>query len=306
MTVTVRKATAGRTTHDQHRTLIILRVVMVAAVVLTVIGLVIVERIGAAYRDALDVAEDAAAVAAAATDPATGLTTDLAALTRSVDDTLQAVGSLAETAAISTGQLGEAAQTNLADSVEGTAQIADRVADVIEGIERFIPGNSDSLAEELRTVSDGLEPVPEQLRTLGDQLIEGSDDLEASLVTLDALSRRIEVIASGIEDTAGAIENLPAVARALEVSAREARDRVTVDLWLFRIAVVLAGAAVFLVALALERMLPASAWRPHDTPHDTPHGQPPGPPHGPPRDASRDSPPAPSLPVEHDLPGRPH
>ena len=310
MTVTVRKATAGRTTHDQHRTLIILRVVMVAAVVLTVIGLVIVERIGAAYRDALDVAEDAAAVAAAATDPATGLTTDLAALTRSVDDTLQAVGSLAETAAISTGQLGEAAQTNLADSVEGTAQIADRVADVIEGIERFIPGSSDSLAEELRTVSDGLEPVPEQLRTLGDQLIEGSDDLEASLVTLDALSRRIEVIASGIEDTAGAIENLPAVARTLEASAREARDRVTVDLWLFRIAVVLAGAAVFLVALALERMLPASAWRPHDTPHDTPHGPPddtaPGPPHATSRDASRDSPPAPGLPVEHDLPGRPH
>ena len=234
---------------------------MAAGIALTIIGLVIVERIGAAYRDALDVAEDAASVAAAATDPATGLTTDLAALTRSVDDTLQAVRSLAETAGTSTGQLGEAARTNLADSVEGTAQIADRVADVIEGIERFIPGNSDSLAEELRTVSDGLEPVPEQLRTLGDQLVVGSDDLQASLVTLDALSRRIEAIAAGIEDTADAIDDLPAVARALEASAQEARDRVTVDLWLFRIAVVLGGGAVFLVALALQRMLPASAWR---------------------------------------------
>jgi uncharacterized protein YoxC len=233
-------------------------------------------------------------VAAAATDPATGLTTDLADLTRSVDDTLQAVRSLAETAGTSTGQLGEAARTNLADSVEGTAQIADRVADVIEGIERFIPGNSDSLAEELRTVSDGLEPVPEQLRTLGDQLIVGSDDLQASLVTLDALSRRIEAIAAGIEDTADAIDDLPAVARALEASAREARDRVTVDLWLFRIAVVLAGAAVFLVALALQRMLPASAWRPQDSSQDIPH------------ETSHDLRPPPVPPVEHDLPSPPH
>jgi len=285
MTVTVRKATAGRTTHDQHRTLIILRVVMAAGIALTIIGLVIVERIGAAYRDALDVAEDAASVAAAAADPATGLTTDLAALTRSVDDTLQAVRSLADIASTSTGQLGEAARTNLADSVEGTSQIADRVADVIEGIERFIPGNSDSLAEELRTVSDGLEPVPEQLRTLGDQLVVGSDDLQASLVTLDALSRRIEAIAAGIDDTADAIDGLPAVARALEASAQEARDRVTVDLWLFRIAVVLGGSAVFLVALALQRMLPASAWRDPDGAHAPP--------------------PTPDLPGEHHLPSPP-
>jgi ABC-type transporter Mla subunit MlaD len=243
--------------------------VMAAAIVLTIIGLVIVQRIGTAYRDALAVAEDAAAVAVAATDPATGLTSDLADLTRSVDDTLRAVRSLAETAATSTDQLGEASRTNLADSVEGTAQVADRVADVIEGIERFIPGSSESLAEELRTVSDGLEPVPEQLRTLGDQLVDGSDDLRASLVTLDALSRRITVIASGIEDTGDAIAELPAVARTLEASARAARERVTVDLWLFRIAVVLAGAAVFLVALALHRMLPASAFRPHDTATET-------------------------------------
>ena len=298
MTVTVRKATAGRTTHDQHLTLIILRVVMAASLVLTIIGLVIVERIGAAYRDALDVAEDAATVAAAATDPATGLTTDLADLTRSLDDTLEAVRSLAETAATSTAQLGEAARTNLADSVEGTAQIADRVADVIEGIERFIPGDSNSLAEELRTVSDGLDPVPEQLRTLGDQLVVGSGDLQASIETLDALRRRIERIASGIEDTANAIDDLPAVARALEASAREARDRVTVDLWLFRIAVVLAGGAVFLVALALHRMLPASAWRHHDRSHDTSDGTP--------RDTTFDPPPAPGLPVEHDLPSPPH
>ncbi|MGD9702413.1 MAG: hypothetical protein AB7Q42_09250 [Acidimicrobiia bacterium] len=264
MTVVLRKPTVGRTTHDQHITLTILRVVMTAAVVLTIVGLVIVQRIGASYRDALEVAEDAAAVAATATDPATGLTSDLGALTRSLSDTLGEVRSLAETASSSTGQLGEAARTNLADSVEGTAQIADRVADVIEGIERFIPGNTESLAEELRTVSDGLEPVPVQLRSLGDELVAGSDDLRASLVTLDVLSDRIDVIADGIDETTAAIADLPAVARALEVSASEAHDRVTIDLWLFRIAIVLAGAVVFLLALALHRMLPASAWRPRD------------------------------------------
>lgn len=233
-----------------------LRVVMVIAVVGSAIGLVIVERVGQSYRDGLTVAEDAAAVAAAAADPATGLSAELSQLTRSLDDTLEQVRSLADTAATSTAAIAEAAQTNLADSVEGTAQVADRVANVIETIERFIPGSSESLAEELRTIADGLEPVPTQLRDLGTEVLQGSAELEASVATLEDVQARIPAIADGIDETTAALAGLPVVAETLETSARRARERVDVDLWLFRLAVLLGGAALFLLALALDRIVP--------------------------------------------------
>ena len=260
--VSVRRMVARRDPEPAPtRTRLLLRIVMGTAVVGTVIGLVIVERVGTSYRDGLVVAEDAAAVAATAADPATGLTAELAQLTRSLGDTLEQVQALADTAATSTASIAEAARTNLADSVEGTAQVADRVASVIEAIERFIPGDTKSLAEELRTVADGLEPVPGQLRALGTELEQGSADLEASIATLAAVQQRIPAIADGIDETTEALAGLPAVARTLEASARAARERVDVDLWLFRLAVVLAGAAVFLLALAIERWLPRSVVR---------------------------------------------
>jgi ABC-type transporter Mla subunit MlaD len=234
----------------------VLGVIMVIAVVLTLVGLAIVQRVSTSYRDALLVAEDSAAVAAAAADPATGLAADLADLTRSLGETLDQVRELAETAATATGDLAAAMRTNLAESVEGTAQVADRVADVVEGVERFIPGNSRSLAEELRTLADGLAPVPGQLRDLGDELDAGSRSLTLSLSTLNALGQRIDIIADGIDETTRVLGDLPAVARTLEASAQRAGDRVSFDLWLFRLAVVLAGGALFLVALVLRRMQP--------------------------------------------------
>lgn len=240
----------------RRRTRVLLRIVMAIAVIGTVVGLLIVERVGTSYRDALVVAEDAAAVAATAADPATGLAAELGRLTRSLDDTLAQVQALTRTAATSTGSIAEAARTNLAESVEGTAQVADRVARVIETIERFIPGDSESLAEELRTVADGLEPVPGQLRALGDELEQGSASLEASIEAIEALRGQIPAIADGIDETTEALADLPAVARTLEESARRAQERVDTDLWLFRLAVLLAGAALFLLALALDRLVP--------------------------------------------------
>ena len=193
MTVTVRKATAGRTTHDQHRTLIILRVVMAAAIAPHHHR----PRHRGTHRRRLPrrPGRRRGRGGGGSRGDRSGHGADHRSR-RPHPQRRRHAPKLSDRwrrpRRTSTAQLGEAARTNLADSVEGTAQIADRVADVIEGIERFIPGNSDSLAEELRTVSDGLEPVPEQLRTLGDQLVVGSDDLQASMVTLDALSRRIE------------------------------------------------------------------------------------------------------------------
>ena len=245
--------------HTPRWTVFILDAVMVMTVVLTIVGLVIVQRVGNAYREALQVAQDAAAVAAAAADPATGLTAELGDLTRSLTETVDQVRTLAGTAASTIGQLGEAAQTNLADSVDGTASVADRAADLIATIERFIPGSSESLAEELRTIADGLEPVPDQLRSLGNELVTASEELTGSQASLEQLGTQVDSIADSIDETTEALADLPTIAQALEQRAQNAEDRAALDIWLFRLAVILGGAVVFLLALALRRMLPALA-----------------------------------------------
>src|SRR5215218_8034420 len=155
--------------------------VAVLAIIGTVLALVLVQRVGIKYRDALEVAVDGADVAALSVESATSLASDAADLATAASDGLDQTERIVALASGAVNDVGIAMGSNLAESVEGTASIADGMAGFIETIERFIPGDSESLAEDLRALADGLEPVPNQLRSLGDQLVQASAELDASV-----------------------------------------------------------------------------------------------------------------------------
>lgn len=229
-------------------------VIAVAALVATVAGLVLVQRLGNTTREALDVTVETADLIADVAGQSASLPDAMAELTRAVNTTLRQVRSLTSTAATTGYELSDALGTNVAQSIEGTARTADRLAGWIELVERFIPGNSNSLAEDLREISDGLEPVPGQLRALGERLREGSDGLTDTIDTLEQLETRLTRLAVDITAASVTVADAPRIAAQIQASARAARDDIDRDLWLLRLLVVAGGTAVGLVALGFANV----------------------------------------------------
>lgn len=235
--------------------------VALLAVVGTVLGLVLVQRLGVTYTAGLEVARDSAAVAATGTADVKALADNMVALTDSAVTALEQAREVVDSASVSTDAVGTALKTNIADGIEGTANIANGLASFIETIERFIPGNSRSLAEDLRQLSDGLEPVPDQLRALGDQLITTATQLEASSLNLDALAAKLDVLSATIDDAAQSLTEVDALARDIAQRADEALDRSKTDLLVLRLLVVVLGVGVMVACLAARRAVGALAVR---------------------------------------------
>jgi chromosome segregation ATPase len=151
-------------------------------------------------------------------------------------------------------QLGGAAGTELAGTTEGVASLSARVAGVFESIERLIPGNRQSAAEDLRRISDGLAPVPGELRQLGAQLETTAADLEAADSTMVELEESVGRLADDLEKLAPTVQDLAAGADRLVERVDDAQGRVSVDLWLARIAII--GAVLAIGLLLAGRRAP--------------------------------------------------
>lgn len=225
------------------------------AVVGTFLGLVLVQRLGDRYRDALTVTAEGAEVAAQSAAAADGLAADLADLAATADEGLEQAKEIVELASASLDDVGTAMGTNVADGVEATASVADGLAGLIEAIERFIPGDRQSVAEDLRVLADGLEPVPEQLRTLGEQLDDASTSLDASVLTLTELQTELDAVMVSIGQAEAALDEVVVSAELLQVRAADALDGSSTDLWLVRLVVVVIGAGVALAAMSARRAL---------------------------------------------------
>ncbi|MEN9506308.1 MAG: hypothetical protein RI958_2234 [Actinomycetota bacterium] len=228
----------------------LLLTVSALAVVGTALGLVFVDRTAVTYRDGLEVARDSAAVVATVTDSVEVLAADVADLAGAAADTLDQAGVLIESGSESAEQIGIALGTNLAEGVEGTANIASGLAGFIEAIERFIPGDSRSLGEDLRAIATGLEPVPGQLRSLGDQLISTSVELEASKEQLAVVAGELDALTVGLEGAAASLAEVDRLAASIEASAEDALDRSRADLWVLRILVLVLGLGTIAACLA--------------------------------------------------------
>jgi methyl-accepting chemotaxis protein len=266
--MTAESMSAGAVTPSGHEREVISRVltvVMALAVVGIVVGLVLIQRIGRTYQDALAAAEGAAATAATGAESVARLADDVALLAGGTADGLEQGRTVLETAAETTADLGAAAADNLAESVEGTATLANRVAGAFEAIERLIPGNRDSAAEDLRAIADGLEPVPAQLRDLGEQLEAGADDLRAAGGSLSPISEQLATTAEHIREATASLDDAAEVAADVQAKASAASDRVAADLWLAWLALVVIGAGVLLSAYAARRAV-ARPWILADSP----------------------------------------
>ena len=235
----------------------LLATVAVLAVVGTVLGLLLVQRLGTTYRDGLEVTQEGADVASLGTTTAAELATDVAGLADAASASLEQARSLVEQASTAAADVGDAMGTNIADGVEGTGNIANGMAGFIEAIERLIPGDSKSLAEDLRALSDGLAPVPDQLRSLGDQLIATSADLTDATASLDDIAVQLATLAASIDEAQATLARVEVLADDLAVRAGHALDRSGRDLWLLRLLVVVLGLGVAGACLAAHRALGA-------------------------------------------------
>ncbi len=234
-------------------------VVLIGSLLGIVLGLVLVERTADRYRAVLDVSEATAVVAAEAADPISGLAASVDDLTAGVLQGLRDAELLAATAADTASQVGTAAATNLADSLDGIASIADRIAAIVDGVEALIPGDVESAAEDLQEVAAGLEPVADQLREVGDELTASAAELSSAAGTLAELGDQLGAIEDEIADTQASLLRLPEVADELLRQVRADRDRLSVEIWLWRVAVVLVGGVMAASAATAERLLRAAA-----------------------------------------------
>ncbi|MDO8392645.1 MAG: hypothetical protein Q7V57_19390 [Actinomycetota bacterium] len=232
-------------------------VVGALAVVATLLVFLLVGRLGATYRDGLQATSDGAELAALSTATANTLADEVAALAGTASQTLAQTRLLLASAATSTDDLGTAMDTNLADTVEGVANIANGLAGLVEAIEFVIPGDSDSLAEDLRDITNGLKPVPAQLRTLGEQLHTVADQISGSLADLDAAGEQLERLASDITEAKTALAQAAVVAADVAEKADDALQRWGTDLWLLRLVIVVLGAGAVLVCFVAHRALRA-------------------------------------------------
>lgn len=233
----------------------LLAVVAVLAAVATVLGLAITQRVGATYRDGLEVTAEGADAAALGAATAEGLADDLTTLADTSATSIDEARGLLVDGAATADELGAALGTNIADAVSGTSSIADRLAGLVEAIERFIPGDSDSLAEDLRVLADGLEPVPDQLRSLGDQLAGTASDLDAATATLATIATDLDRLARSIDDARARLDEVQLLSVDLAERAERALDRSGVDLWLVRLLIVVLGVATIAATLAARRAL---------------------------------------------------
>jgi len=239
------------------RARLVARAAMVAAAVGAVAGLILVDRTGDTYDEALTLTVQAARVGAEAADPVSGLAAQVSTLGQVGVVGLDDAAGLLDTAAGSADELAVVLGEDLPLAIEGTQRIADRVAGVFETIERFIPGDSDSAAEDLRDISDGLQAVPADLRGLGDDLSVVSEELTGARRTLDAAGVALEAASADIDEVALAIADLPDLFDQLERSALAARDDLGGDRWWWRLVVVAATVSVGGLALAVDRALAA-------------------------------------------------
>jgi uncharacterized protein YoxC len=223
---------------------------LVAIAVAVALGLVLVQRVGQTYRDGLDVAADSAAIAAEATEPLEQMAEDLLAFARAAEEGLGEARTVLASAQQSVAQLGSAAQNELAETTEGVASLAERAAGAIETIERLIPGSRPSAGEDLRQIADGLAPVPEELRELGRQLDTTATELAEADATIVELQRTVSSLAGDLEGLIPTIADLSATADRLVERVDDAESRVSLDLWLARLVVMLIG-VVFAVGLLL-------------------------------------------------------
>ena len=227
---------------------------MIASIIGTVVGLVLVTRTGETYRDALTVAESAGVLAAETAVAASDLSDDLVIFADVLDTEIANLRELTSTAAEISDTLGEAARTNVADAVQGVADVADRLARILRLLERFVPGESQSIAEELAAISDGLAPIPDQLREVGEQILHGADDLRAIEASLKALQGQMSSLAAKIAQTAATLDELPDTSANLVAAVERARDRSELDLWLLRTTVFCTGLVAFGIGVALRRI----------------------------------------------------
>ena len=227
--------------------------VTVLSLLATVLGLLLVQRVGTTYRDGLEVTADGAAVAALGATSAEALAQDIVLLADAAGRSIDEAREFVLIASTTSNDLGEAFATNIADGVTGTSSIADDLASFIEAIERFIPGNRDSLAEDLRKLSDGLDPVPEQLRALGEQLQTSAVSLEAAAVSLDGFVTQLEQVEAGIDEARQVLVEVEALSAEVSERAQRSLDRSGTDLWLVRLLVVVLGVGFAGASIAAHR-----------------------------------------------------
>lgn len=228
-------------------------VVALVAVMTAALGLVLVERVGATYRDGLDVTVDAAQVTALGISSARALAEEVAGLAATTALVVDQAGDVVRDTSDVAADLATALQTNLAGGVDGTAGVADDLARFIEVVERLIPGNRDSLAEDLRRVADGLGPLPDQLRVLGQRLAATSDRLTDVAPAIDTAANRVEEVSRRLVDALDTLDEAALLADETAQRARDARDRADGDLWIARALVVLIIGAFGLLAVTGTR-----------------------------------------------------
>jgi hypothetical protein len=244
---------------DAHRgwlaARVLLALVAILALVGAFVGVAVLNRVNDTYEVALTLTRDTADAAADASASAVEIATGVSELSSGASSTLTATQQVLDSAATAADEVGTALSTNVADAVDGTASIANRLARFVEVVERFIPGNTDSLAEDLREFADGIEPVPDQLRALGAELATTSDEIDAASASLGPVSDQLTSTASDLAAATTDIEQAAEVANEIAARAQAQLDASNSTFSLAKVLLFVLALVIALTCVAGERVI---------------------------------------------------
>jgi hypothetical protein len=223
---------------------------IVAFTVSMVLLWIVVERTFAAVTDGLEAAVEVSQVSAEAAGSVRELSAGLGTLIGSVDALTVNAQSLAGDASAAASSVSDAAGGSVGSAISSTGRTAERLAPAIGFVEGLTGGNG--AKQDLESLAKNLKPVPAELDRIAADLSATASSLDETARTLGGVRTELRRTKATVESGEAVLNKLPAAAKKAEAAAAGPLERMKLNQWLWR-AALLAMWCAGVVALSGRR-----------------------------------------------------
>ncbi len=210
------------------------RIPMIAFSLAILLAWILVERTFSAIADGLEAAVEVSQVSAEAAGSVEELSTGLGTLIGSVDQLAGNAQSLASDASDAATSVADAANGSVGTALQSTGKTAEKLAPVVGFVEGLT--GSKGAKQDLDELAKSLKPLPKELDGIASDLRKTARSLNESKDSLDQVRIDLKNTKSSVDKGRVAIEKLPAAAKKAEAAAAGPLQRIRVNLWLWRMA----------------------------------------------------------------------